>query len=340
MDRSSNRMDSLKNSLWPVAVLLMGVAAYFLIIGPRALYPENVAWLSDGDPAQHYLGWSFFRQSPWGFPIGENPAYGLEISNALLYSDSLPLLAFPMKLFTDWLPPTFQYFGIWLLACFILQAWFATKLISLLSDSRWVQWLGAGLFVMSPPMIGRMAGHLSLSGHFLIIAALYLALKERTRRDPVAWALLLVCGALVHAYILAILLAIWIISLATDILHRDSDPKASLVQAFSILSIVLLVCWQVGYFSVSSSGIATGGYGYYRMNLLSLIDASGWSFILRDIPEGGGDYEGFNYLGLGTLLLIGVALVRGTEQIGDWRKILSRHWLLAFLMLGFSLYPG
>lgn len=39
------------------------------------------------------------------------------------------------------------------------------------------------------------------------------------------------------------------------------------------------------------------------MNLLALFDSNGWSWILPDIPENEGCYEGFNYLGLGVLLL-------------------------------------
>jgi hypothetical protein len=59
--------------------LLIGVVAFFLVVGPRALNPLNIAWLGNGDPATHYLGWVFFRQSPWSFPIGLNPSYGLEL---------------------------------------------------------------------------------------------------------------------------------------------------------------------------------------------------------------------------------------------------------------------
>ena len=53
--------------IWALA-LLLGLAAFFLIIGPKALDPRNIAWLQVGDPAQHYLGWAFYRQSPWGWP--------------------------------------------------------------------------------------------------------------------------------------------------------------------------------------------------------------------------------------------------------------------------------
>lgn len=68
--------DSGKQKALALLPLLMGVFAFFMVIGPRALDPQNIAWLESGDPATHYLGWVFFRHSPWSFPLGLNPSYG------------------------------------------------------------------------------------------------------------------------------------------------------------------------------------------------------------------------------------------------------------------------
>lgn len=106
--------------------LIIGIAAFFLLIGPRVLDPTNIAWLgASKDPANTYLGWAFFRQAGLSFPLGLNPLYGLGQSNSIVYSDSNPLLALLFKPFSQWLPVPFQYFGIWLLGCFVLQTWFA-----------------------------------------------------------------------------------------------------------------------------------------------------------------------------------------------------------------------
>jgi len=102
--------------------LLLGTVAFFIVVGPRVLNPGNIGWIRAGDPATHYLGWHFFRNSEWSFPVGLNPNYGLEISNAILFSDSNPLLAILFKPFAGLLPETFQYFGVWVYACFVLQA--------------------------------------------------------------------------------------------------------------------------------------------------------------------------------------------------------------------------
>lgn len=52
----------------------------------------------EGDPATHWLGWQFFRNSPLlQWPLGANPDYGMEIGSSIIFSDSIPLLAFIFK---------------------------------------------------------------------------------------------------------------------------------------------------------------------------------------------------------------------------------------------------
>lgn len=306
---------------WTLALLplLMGVVAFFMVIGPRALDPQNIAWLESGDPATHYLGWVFFRHAPWSFPLGLNPSYGLELGSAVIFSDSNPLLAFLFKPFNSWLPETFQYFGIWLLACFVLQAWFAWKLMGLLTPNVVLRLLGTGLFLFSPPMFLRMGGHLSLAGHFLILAALYLALHPGVQKRRLAWGALLAATALVHAYLLAMVALIWIADLAGRTRKGQLNRRTALIEGVLLFSLVSLCCWQAGYFSIGD-GTASGGFGLYRMNLLAPIDANGWSSLLPNLPEASGDYEGFNYLGAGTLLLAicaGIALLRGKTNVGN-----------------------
>jgi len=77
--------------------ILIGIATFFYGVGPIPLNPEKIAWLNSFDFLQSYLGWAFFRQSPWDFPIGLNLNYGLDLGNSIVYSDSIPILAFFLK---------------------------------------------------------------------------------------------------------------------------------------------------------------------------------------------------------------------------------------------------
>lgn len=283
--------------------LLLGVVGFFAVVGPRALYPTNIAWLRDGDPATHFLGWVFFRNTDWTFPLGLNPRYGLEISSAVIYSDSNPLFAVLFKALSPVLPEPFQYFGLWLLLCFVLQAWFAWKLVGLLSDSPAIRALGTGFFIFSPPMIWRLYGHFSLVGHFLIVAALYLVLCPQLRRRWLKWGLLLAVAASVNGYLLAMVAALWLTDLAGRTTSGRQTAGLSLGELAALATTSAFVCWQAGYFSIEG-GVGGAGYGYYRMNLLAILDPDNWSYLLKDLPAAEGDYEGFNYLGLGGLVLL------------------------------------
>ncbi|MBC3386986.1 DUF6311 domain-containing protein [Pseudomonas sp. SWRI179] len=330
---------TLRSQRFPVSLLpiLLGALAFLLVIGPRVLDPTNIAWLGEGDAATHYMGWAFFRSSPWTFPLGMNPSYGLELGNGIIFSDSNPLLAFLFKPFNAWLPETFQYFGLWLLACFVLQAWFAWKLVGLLTPSLWIRLLGTGLFVFSPPMFLRMGGHLSLSGHFLILAALYLALRPGLQKRRLAWGVLLAATALVHAYLLAMVALIWLADLASQAMKGRLSRRDALIELGGLFVLVAFCCWQAGYFSVGGGTVA-GGFGLYRLNVMSLVNPSGWSYTLRDMPQGPGDYEGFNYLGLGVLMLAicaGVALLQGNTGLVN---AVRHRRLLLWALIGLTLF--
>ena len=330
-------MSLKKNKIVASFPIILGIFVFFFIVGLNVLDPKNIAWLSEGDPATHYLGWLFFRNSPWTFPLGLNPNYGLEIANSIVFSDSIPLLALIFKLFKSLLSIPFQYFGIWLLACFIFQAWFGWKLAGLISDSVAICVLSAGLFVFSPPMISRLNGHISLVGHFLILAALYLALHPKLKRRYLAWGGLLVVAALVHAYFLAIVVFLWIANLFGITLNNELLKKKNIIELLVLVLMIVITCWQAGYFSVGS-GLGENGFGYYRMNLLSVIDASGWSYVLKDIPEGGGDYEGFNFLGSGVIFLVICAIPTVINGSAGLAKAIRRFPILLVVMTGLTLF--
>jgi len=314
--------------------VLLGAATFFAVLGPLILNPTNIGWLGGGfDPTQHYLGWVFFRNSDWSFPIGLNPAFGMDISSSIVYSDSIPLLAFIFKLFAAVLPEPFQYFGWWLLLCFILQAYFAWRLIALLQMPSVATIGSVLLFVFSPVMFWRIGMHGALVAHWLILAALYLNFRPSRAHRLLYWGLLLSASALVHFYLLTMVLGLWVASLIDDgrrKINIADDSVASWrtlgMQVITIIFIVLVVMWQAGYFVVSQSASATLSYGVSRMNLLAPIDAHHWSYVLPSLPDAQGTlsdldmsartYENMMFWGAGVLLLFVVAFI---ASIFRWR---------------------
>lgn len=323
---------------WPLPVLI-GLLAFITVTGGWVLWPGNIAWLQQGDPATHYLGWRFFRAAPWQWPLGLNPGYGLELASTIVYADAIPLLALGFKAMSAWLPQPFQYFGLWLLACFVLQAWFGWLLMGLAQPTTGARAAGTAFFAFAPAMLWRLhpqIGHLSLAAHFLVLAALYGVLHPAPRRRTAYWASLLAVAAHTHAYLLTLVGLLWL----TDLLQRHAQSTlthaAAALELTGLGLLCALLCWQAGYFGVGAA-VISGGYGQFGMNALALLDPShpgygAWSHVLPDLPSDPSQHEGFLYLGLGPLLLLPVAihaLWRAPQRLSS---VLRHQWGLVALL--------
>jgi hypothetical protein len=317
---------------------LIGIIIFIWFTGGTILDPKQIDWIigHPGDPAQHYMGWQAFRHAPmlqWPFGLDKN--YGEALGASIVFSDSLPLFAIPFKLFRSFLPADFQYMGLWILLCFILQAVFASELISKFSNDRRVILLGAGLLTLSPAMLWRLYGHEALIGHWAILAGLNFYFSDR--RKWLKWAILLCIVSWVHAYLFVMTASIW----GVDVLRHRSKSRSQMVwaaSAFGTLASVVFCMWFAGYFIGGS--VTGGGFGEFRTNLLSFFNPhDAWS-ILGTGAVHGGDYEGFAYLGLGNIALIAFAIyafVRNRKTAYIDRKVVKPLMILCALMFLYAL---
>ena len=345
MHMTSKISKSLKSVFLPI---LLGVTLFGLMVGVNPLIPSNIGWLLNKlDPAQHFLGWDFYRNSPWTLPVGLNPRFGLDLSSSIVYSDSIPLLAIPFKVFASFLPSPFQYFGLWVLVCFILQAWACWKLIELTlgkiaKGNALLHFFATGLLFLCPSFLWRIntpAGmHASLLAHFYILASLYLLLCNERKNRYRYW-LLLICGSLLtHFYLFVIVGLLW----SADYLDRFQSQFAQrklrcfLEIAVTIL-LVTLLSWLVGYFSIRASLNSERGYGFFAMNVLGLIDPNGWSYVLPNLSPKNDWGEGFSFLGLGIILLLLSCLPKLWSSRNHLLLFLRKHWFLIALMFLFVL---
>ena len=268
-----------------LGLLTLGLGlAYFFCIAPFSiLLPTNLAWIGPYDPTMHYLGWAVFQNSPWSWPLGLNPDYGLQISSSIVYSDAIPLFAFVFKAFRDFLPTPFQYFGVWYLVCLLLQSVLAFVLIERVASKSLpvaVRLLLVSLFAFAPILLWRIGEHAALSAHFVLLAALALALV-RDRRGAWLWVLLLVLTALINSYLLLMVLALWTASLldisfpATQrhlpAKQRTKTYRTILLQVALVGVVLFATLWVAGYF-VLSGGASTGSFGIGRMNVLAIFN--------------------------------------------------------------------
>jgi hypothetical protein len=310
--------------------------------------PTNIAWLTEPDPAMQYMGWAFYRHEPWAglAPIGVNARYGMELGSSILYADAIPLLAIVFRPLSSLLPEPFQYFGLWLLVSFLLQSYFAWKLLGLTLTGQAngnqsglaVRLLGAGLFVFAPPLLFRLStGHYALVGQWTLLAALLLNLG-RPRRPVAAWSALILTTALIHTYLLAMVCFLWGSSWVSRSILANRRWTIAALEIVWIACLVAGALWEGGFFLVGS-GRDMPGFGVYHMNLLAPINPAGWSRVLPTLPGHDGDYEGFNFLGLGGIALAILAVPAVTWLLARRMLSLRREWIpLGATLTVLSLY--
>ena len=299
---------------------VVGTVVFIYATGGRIIDPTNRDWLMLGDSAQHYLGWAFFRDTPLlQWPIGANPKLGLDFASSIVFTDSIPLAAFVFKPLNVVLPETFQYLGVWIWMCFVLQAYFGVRLLARRVADRSLCGLGAALIVLAPVLSYRLVhqgyGHIALVSHFVILAALDLYLDERGSVRK--WAILICCALLIQAYFVPMVVAIWIASMVSRRLAiRDTARQVAIVLgSLGIVAVVSGFASLGGRLFVGDSSVTPEDFPYrFRWQPMALIDSAtdfstGWSHVMADQLELFGDVEGFTYLGSGLLLVVLPAVV-------------------------------
>jgi hypothetical protein len=165
---------------------LLGCVAFVVVTGGRILAPWNVTWLFGMDADANFIGWEFFRRTPiFQFPIGNSPFLGTGFSTSIVFTDSIPLLAIPLKFVNFLLPSTFQYFGFWILVCFVMQAHVSYRFLRNFLTNRFFLHCGSVLFLLAPTFLFRLTagayGHIALCSQFLIIWSMDLFLRNEMR---------------------------------------------------------------------------------------------------------------------------------------------------------------
>ena len=311
MDKRSRTFPAWKGVLPHALAGLFGALVAVYLAGHAISNPTDASWLvgeflGEQDRASHYFGWMHFRDDIWRFPLGANPGNGLELGSSIVYSDSIPLLAFSAKLLAGLIDTRFHYFGFWVLCCFVLQGIAGYRLARLASPHWPIALVASAMFVLSPVLIERISRHLTLGGQFLILAALILVFDNSIRKKNLLWIALLAVSTLVHFYFLAMVAALWLGDLIVRFRQGDA-PKGLLAEFAGGYIAVFLCAWISGYLMIGQ-GSASYGYGVFNLNLLAPVASNSFGRI-PDIWGEDWQAEGFGYLGLGAILLGGLAIV-------------------------------
>lgn len=326
-----------------VLAALFGAVVVAGVLGTGPLNPHNVGWMLFGplgpDTVQIWLGRGYFEQTPWLWPPGANPLWGIELGSGIFYTDSNPFLVFLFKALRGVVDVP-QFAGPWMLLCGLLQGWLGWRLVGLATPDPLARFCGAGLMALQPIWMNRMSGHVHMAAQWTLLAALCLALTPGGgARRRIAWVGLVTLTSLFNPYLFIMVAVIW----GADWLRRAGWDRAAggglgpaLLEAAAGFCGVLAALWASGFFMLrggfaSGAGSETGStYGSWGLDLLAFFGRGEWSRLLPVLPDAGHWETGGSTLGLGGALLVLAALVAILRRPAGLPR---RLWPLAAAML-------
>lgn len=319
-----------------ITSIFIGFFSFLCISGFGLLNVHNIGFLMAGDPAQHWIGWNFFKDtSMFQWNLGKNINYGDGIGSSIVFTDSIPLLAFVFKIFSQYLPTPFQYTGIWLFLCSMLQSLFGYLIVNKLTKNQIYAIICSCFFAIAPPFLYKATGHYALAGQWVILAGLYLYLNERIKF--LSWCVLIIATTLIHAYLLAMIFPIFVCDLSRRFITKDVGFQYILSRLALSLLLVFFTMYSFGYFMVAD-GASSTGFGFYKMNLNAIFNpiVSTFSTIIPPLGSQRGDYEGFSFLGIGIIIIL-IALIPITVcNRGTRVKVI--HYPILITMVMFTIF--
>ena len=267
----------------------------------------------------------------------------------ILYENSIPLFSLASKIAYQTLGVKINTIYIWSLVCTILQGVSFAYLIIVLNGRSYLNVILASIVgMLMPSYIWRLESAVALPTFLILFSLAYYFIISRSdsssrvvRRAITLSAILVSVSILLNPYITAMIVPVFVVSLA----HATIAKKITL---FELAKIVLLVVVSMiafahffGYFAGGDLRANAGGFDFFSMNLVGPFDP-GYSTIfklflpnLSPVDATGGQAEGMQYLGMGWLLLIVIALIlNGVRTIYSARA----HYLLMAALVGMALY--
>ena len=198
---------------------------------------------------------------------------------------------------------------------FVLQAWFAWKILARFSKSLTLNLFGVFLITNAPIFVYRLvhdgSGHIGFVGQFLLLWAINNYLEPNATQWN--WLKLICLTPLISLGLIPMVMSLYVFWLIKNFIGDvTSTSKKFLITATKLIGSVFLmlgVMWVCGALMVSDP--SDSGFGIYRTSLTSLIDpkaVNSFSFskLLPDIGSIPGTQEGFAFLGTS---VIGIVLI-------------------------------
>ena len=343
-------MNFLKKSKLDIIILQLGVSLLFFLLysgfNYEILYFENFSWFLKpsitNDIETYWISWEFFRNTDFfQFPLFLNPDYGNGFDVSIYHTDAIPIAAFTLRFFTDFLPVNLQYLGLWSFMSFFLMLFFSYKLLNIFIPNKLICFISSTFFLIAPPFIDRVFLQQAVSSHWLVIASLYFYYSNQYNYK--IWNLILIISILINGYLATIVFAVFIAS--TFINYYKSSKLVFFKKVFFTLFFMILVSYSTGLFSIGK-GLKEGGFELYGMSLLGFINPSSptgfYSVLINKLLSSNilfvKEVEGFAFLGAGILILIFIVLINFKTSTKAFKSSIPHLPLivLSFILLIYS----
>lgn len=294
-------------------LLAMPLWAFWQFFHVQILDPTNMSWLMYHDWGQHFLGWMAYRAEEWSFPLTRTDAFFTGEGAYVSLMDANPLLSTLLKPLSPLLPDTFQFIGPWILLCIVLQGVWAYVLLKPYTPRASVAALGGGVFIAWPALFFRL-DHDTLMAQWLILAALWAFLTPKPGLRAGRFTLVFGLAAWVHPHLLLMAAAIWGASVLREgwlwlTRSRAVRALAGLVgRSLAPPSFAAVLLYAIGV--IPTFEAAAWGFGRFSMNLNAPINPlyEAYARLLPVLPHEHYQYEGYQYFGVGLLLMCGFAV--------------------------------
>jgi hypothetical protein len=316
---------------------LLGTSAYWQS-------PHGVVKGSWADLSTALSGYLFYQRDTWQWPIFHVAKLGVPTGTNIIFTDSVPWVALAGRIAFRLTGIQVILYGAWTAFCFIGSAMSLTALVAALGQRNLVTTAMSTTAGLCMPALLARWGHMSLMAQFEIPLALVFYLHNHHASK--AWPLFLQGTGLMwlalwsHTYLFPMVGAIVLATVGQAVSNRALRGTVALSVLIGMVLVIGLVIVPSGYLQ-SGGELGALGVGYYSMNLLSPVvpQYSGLGLFPRlrhaMVDVTGGQYEGFNYLGFGVLMLLWMTL---PWQIRTLRTGLRRHPWISALFIGFTIF--
>jgi hypothetical protein len=321
---SSGRPGWMTPLLQLVAGGALGLASLLVVVPGRVLKGGAEAFITHEDQKLHVAALRYFVWDDWRWPLTRTSRLGGEEGTVIVFTDAMPVYGLALRLVRWAISPEFNFLGVWFALCYALQGMAAVAAARMWRATRWAHCLAAAAIAVSMPAWLVRTVHAALSFHApLLLGCGLLGLAGRRPPARVAAAGLVLCWWMLatNAYLFVMQGALTLALLA-QLARRGWGRRRALVALAALGAGSLLEMWVLGYFTPHGPGV---GFNYFSMNLLSPIHPPASALLGRvggDVDATGGQYEGFNYLGLG---LLGLVALAGWSYRHELNELASRR---------------